>query len=227
MPRLLLVEDEQAIGEAVAYALRAEGFDVETEETGEAALARLTARPFDVVILDLMLPGISGVEVCRRMRAESAVPILMLTARTAEVDAVLGLEAGADDYVRKPFSMPELLSRVRAMLRRRDLDRVDGQPVRRVGGLEVDLTRHKATIDGRTIPLTVSELKLLALLTEEPERVYSRRELMQRLWDSEYVGDERACDVHITNLRRKLERDPADPERIVTVRGVGYKLAAV
>jgi DNA-binding response OmpR family regulator len=161
------------------------------------------------------------------MRRSSTVPILMLTARTAEVDVVVGLEAGADDYVQKPFSMPELVSRVRAILRRRELDRTDGKTVRRVGGIEVDLARHVASVDGRPVQLTLSELKLLALLSEQPERVYSRRELMQRLWDSEYTGDERACDVHITNLRRKLEADPSNPTRIVTVRGVGYKLAAI
>jgi len=226
-PRLLLVEDDLGIAESVQYALRAEGFDVETVETGEQAVERLGAAAYDVVILDLMLPGISGVEVCRRMRRSSTVPILMLTARTAEVDVVVGLEAGADDYVQKPFSMPELMSRVRAILRRRELDRTDGKTVRRVGGIEVDLARHVASVDGRPVQLTLSELKLLALLSEQPERVYSRRELMQRLWDSEYTGDERACDVHITNLRRKLEADPSNPTRIVTVRGVGYKLAAI
>jgi len=225
--RLLLVEDDLGIAESVQYALRAEGFDVETVETGEQAVERLGAAAYDVVILDLMLPGISGVEVCRRVRRSSTVPILMLTARTAEVDVVVGLEAGADDYVQKPFSMPELMSRVRAILRRRELDRTDGKTVRRVGGIEVDLARHVASVDGRPVQLTLSELKLLALLSEQPERVYSRRELMQRLWDSEYTGDERACDVHITNLRRKLEADPSNPTRIVTVRGVGYKLAAI
>jgi two-component system, OmpR family, response regulator RegX3 len=182
---------------------------------------------YDVVILDLMLPGISGVEVCRRVRRSNTVPILMLTARTAEVDVVLGLEAGADDYVPKPFSLPELVSRVRAILRRRELDRTDGRAVRRVGGIELDLTRHTATVDGRPVQLTLSELKLLALLSEQPERVYSRRELMRHLWESAFTGDERACDVHITNLRRKVEPNPANPTRIVTVRGVGYKLAAV
>ena len=225
--RLLVVEDEQAIADSVQYALRAEGFDVDVAVTGEAALERVAAEPYDVVILDLMLPGISGVEVCRRIRVGSAVPILMLTARTTEVEIVVGLEAGADDYVQKPFSMAELVSRVRAILRRQELDRVNGDPIRRVGGLELDLRQHTAIVDGRPVQLTLSELKLLTLFTEEPERVVSRRELMQHLWDSDYVGDQRACDAHITNLRRKIERDPADPQRIVTVRGIGYKLAVV
>jgi DNA-binding response OmpR family regulator len=224
--RLLLVEDERSIAESVQYALRAEGFDVDTVGSGEEALARTDAAAYDAVVLDLMLPGISGVEVCRRLRATSAVPVLMLTARTAEADVVLGLEAGADDYVPKPFSMLELVGRVRAILRRRELDRADGDGVRRVGALELDLARHTATVDGRTVPLTLSELKLLALLSREPERAYSRRELMQHLWDSEFTGDERACDAHVANLRRKVEPDPANPTRIVTVRGVGYKLSA-
>ena len=224
--RLLLVEDERTIADAVQYTLRAEGFDAEAVGTGEEALERIRSQAYDVVVLDLMLPGISGLEVCRRVRESSAVPIVMLTARTAEVDVVLGLEAGADDYIQKPFSMPELVSRVRAMLRRRELDRGDGAAVRRVGDLELDLRQHTVTIDGRAVELTPSELKLLVLLADDPGRAYSRRELMQHLWDSAHVGDLRACDAHITNLRKKIERDPAQPERIVTVRGVGYKLAA-
>jgi two-component system, OmpR family, response regulator RegX3 len=224
--RLLLVEDDDTIAESVAYALRAEGFDVDAVASGEEALERAASASYDVLILDLMLPGISGIEVCRRVRRSNTMPILMLTARTAEVDIVLGLEAGADDYVPKPFSMPELVSRVRAILRRRELDRTDGKTVRRVGGLELDLARHTATVDGHAVPLTLSELKLLALLSDEPDRAYSRRELMQHLWESDFTGDQRACDAHITNLRRKIERDPANPTRILTVRGVGYKLAA-
>jgi two-component system response regulator RegX3 len=225
--RVLVVEDEPAIAEAVAYALGGEGFDVETRGDGESGLARAREGAFDVVVLDLMLPRLSGVEVCRRLRSEGDLPIILLTAKDAEVDRVLGLEAGADDYVTKPFSMPELISRVRALLRRRELDRVGGSAVRVIGGLRVDLVRHDVTIDGETIRLTPSELKLLTLLSEEPGRVVARREIMQHLWDSSYVGDVRAADVHVANLRRKLERDPAQPERIVTVRGTGYKLIAV
>jgi len=225
--RLLLVEDESSIADAVQYALRAEGFETEIAATGEQALERIADSEYDAVVLDLMLPGISGLEVCRRVRQTNVVPILILTARTAEVDVVLGLEAGADDYVQKPFSMPELISRVRAILRRRKLDREHGAGVRRVGGIELDLGRHTVMVDGRPVDLTLSELKLLALLTDEPERAFSRRQLMERLWDSPHVGDQRACDAHITNLRRKIERNPARPERIVTVRGVGYKLAVV
>ena len=209
--RLLLVEDEGTIADAVGYALRSEGFETEAVATGEEALQRIAATAYDVVVLDVMLPGISGLEVCRRVRESTTVPIVMLTARTAEVDVVLGLEAGADDYVQKPFSMPELVSRVRAILRRRDLDRRNWSAVQRVGGLELDLREHTATVDGRAVDLTLSELKLLALLADDPGRAYSRRELMEHLWDSTHVGDLRACDAHITNLRRKIERDPSQP----------------
>ena len=193
-PRVLIAEDEAAIADAVAYALRAEGFEVDTVEDGERALETARADGYDVVLLDLMLPGISGLEVCRRVRAESAVPVVMLTARNAEVDRVLGLEAGADDYVVKPFSMPELVSRVRAILRRRALDRGE-PPALRVGGLTIDLVRHTVRLDDRPIELTASEFKLLALFAQEPDRVFSRRELMQHLWDSTYVGDKRAGDT--------------------------------
>jgi two-component system response regulator RegX3 len=226
--RILVVEDELALRDALAYTLRQEGFDVELREDGESGLAAALSDDIDLVLLDLMLPGLTGTEVCRRLRAESAVPIIMLTAKGAEVDRVLGLEIGADDYVTKPFSMAELMGRVRAILRRRDLDRtgVTGE-VRRVGGLQLDPIRHRVNVDGEQIDLTPSEFRLLDFLASDPERVFSRREIMQHLWDSSYVGDQRACDIHISNLRRKVELDPSDPRRIVTVRGIGYKLAAV
>ena len=226
--RILVVDDEAAIRETVGYALRGEGYDVSDAADGEEALEVARSNGFDVLILDLMLPKLSGVEVCRRLRAESDVPILLLTAKDAEVDRVLGLEAGADDYVTKPFSMAELVSRVRAILRRRELDRSSsGALVYRVGGLTLDLVRYGAQVDGRAVNLTRSEFKLLALLAAEPERVFSRREIMQHLWESSYVGDQRACDIHVSNIRRKIERDPAHPERLLTVRGVGYRLVAV
>ncbi len=148
----------------------------------------------------------------------------MLTAKDSEVDRVVGLEVGADDYVTKPFSMAELMSRVRAILRRRRLDQEEGGPVRRIGRLELDLVRHEVRVDDQTVRLTPSEFRLLAFLASEPERVFTRREIMQHLWQSEYVGDERASDMHVSNLRRKIERDPDDPRRVVTVRGIGYKL---
>jgi DNA-binding response OmpR family regulator len=220
-PRVLIAEDESAIADSVAYALRGEGFEVDTVKDGESALEAARADGYDVLLLDLILPGVSGVEVCRRLRAESAIPIVMLTARTAEVDRVVGLDAGADDYVVKPFSMPELISRVRAILRRRELDLAQPNALR-VGSLALDLGSHTATIDGTVVRLTPSEFKLLTLFARNPERVLSRRELMQHLWDSSYVGDQRATDAHVVNLRRKIGR-----ERLLTVRGVGYKLAAV
>ena len=225
--RILVVDDEPAIGDAVAYALRASGFEVDTFGDGETALEAARATGYDVLVLDVRLPGLSGIEICRRLRDESDVPILILTAMDAEVDRVLGLEAGADDYVTKPFSIAEVVSRVRAILRRRELDRAAGGAVRRVGSLELDVNRHDVRIDGRTIRLTPSEFRLLAFLAQEPERVYSRREIMQHLWDSTYVGDQRACDIHVSNLRRKIEETAGRPRRLVTVRGVGYKLLAV
>ena len=226
-PRILVVEDEPALADAVGYALRGDGHDVEAVADGEQAIAAAQERPFDLLVLDLMLPGVSGIEVCRRLRGESAVPILMLTARDAEVDRVLGLEAGADDYVTKPFSMSELLARVRAILRRRELDAREAHPTREIGGLHLDLERYEATVDGKPVQLTQSELKLLALLSRDPGRVFSRREIMQHLWESDYIGDARAADLHVSNIRRKIERDPENPERLLTVRGAGYKLVAV
>jgi two-component system response regulator RegX3 len=226
--RILVVDDEPAIVDAVSYALRREGFEVDTAADGAEALDTARATPYDVLVLDLMLPGLSGLEVCRTLRSESDLPILMLTARDAEVDRVLGLELGADDYVTKPFSVAELVSRVRAILRRRELDRSPAHgAVVRAGSLELDLVRHRVRVDGREVEVTPSELAILSLLAAEPDRVFSRREIMQHLWSSTYVGDERACDIHISNLRRKIERDPSLPERLVTVRAVGYKLVPV
>jgi two-component system, OmpR family, response regulator RegX3 len=225
--RILVVEDSEAILDAVTDALAVEGFDVRGISDGTAALATAQAEPFDLVILDLMLPGLSGTEICRRLRAESPVPIIMLTARDAEADRILGLEIGADDYITKPFSEVELLSRVRAILRRRELDRPRDSTVRRLGGLGLDVVEHEVTVDGEPVALTPSEYRLLALLAEEPGRVYTRREIMQHLWQSTYVGDERACDAHVSTLRRKIERDPSHPERIVTIPAFGYKLVAV
>jgi two-component system response regulator RegX3 len=224
--RILVVDDEPAIRDAVGYALRNEGFEVEALGDGESALAAAGADAYDVVILDLMLPGVPGTEVCRKLRAGSPVPIIMLTAKDAEADRVQGLELGADDYVTKPFSMAELVVRVRAILRRRELDRSREGGTWRIGGLQLDPRRYEVRVDGEVRRLTPSEFRLLLLLAGEPGRVFTRREILEYLWSSSYVGDQRACDIHVSNLRRKLERDPAQPERIVTVRGVGYKLVA-
>jgi two-component system response regulator RegX3 len=221
---VLVVEDEDAIADAVAYALEGEGFEVDRAADGEEALERARRKEYELIVLDLRLPKINGIEVTRILRSESIVPILMLTAKDSEVDRVVGLEVGADDYVTKPFSMAELISRVRAILRRRQLDRLSGDPVRRVGALQLDLVRHEVRVEEQNVRLTPSEFRLLAFLAEQPEKVYTRREIMQHLWQSEYVGDERATDMHVSNLRRKIERDPDNPERVVTVRGIGYKL---
>jgi two-component system, OmpR family, response regulator RegX3 len=226
--KILVVEDEPAIRESVSYALESEGFDVRTANDGASAIDAAESEEFDLVVLDLMLPKLSGTEVCRRVRATSAVPIIMLTAKNTELDVVLGLEVGADDYVTKPFSLAELIGRVRALLRRRELDRDEvGTARRRVGGIELDLGRYALSVDGEPVAATRSEIKLLELLTREPERVFTREQIMRHLWDSSYVGDQRACDTHVSNLRAKIEREPARPERILTVRGVGYKLMPV
>ena len=226
--RILIADDEQDLLQTVGYAFEREGFHVDCVTDGAAALAASRSGAYDLLVLDVMMPKLSGVEVCRTLRSESDLPILMLTARDAELDRVLGLELGADDYVTKPFSTAELVSRVRALLRRRELDRAATRSVAQaVGGIRIDFARHKVEVDGRDLPLTPSEFKLLALLAEEPERVFTRRQIMERLWETEYVGDPRACDVHVSNLRRKIERDPAHPERIVTVRELGYKLVPV
>ena len=226
--RILIADDEQDILDAVAYALEAEGFDVVVVTDGEAALKAAQQDEFDVVLLDVLMPGLSGTEVCRRLRVDSIVPIVMLTAKDAEVDRVLGLEVGADDYVTKPFSIAELVGRVHAILRRRDFERTAaGRAVRELGGLRIDLGRHRVEVGGSAIPLTPSELRLLVFLTERPEQVFTRAQIMEHLWETPYVGDARACDVHVYNLRQKIELDPAQPKRLLTVREVGYKLVAV
>jgi len=225
--RILVIDDEPAIRKGLSYLLPRAEFEVEAVATAEDGLAAARREAFDLIVLDLALPDLSGIEVCRRLRAESAVPILMLTARDSEADLGLGFEVGADDYVAKPFSTVELLGRIRAILRRRELDRRQDGSVRRVGDLTVNGEQHQVLVAGRPVHVTPSEFKLLALLARQPERVFSRREIMEHLWQSGHVGDAHACEGHISSLRRKLERDPANPERIVTVRGFGYKLVAV
>jgi two-component system response regulator RegX3 len=226
MSRILVVEDEPAIAEALTYALEEAGHAVDSVDTGDLALDAARRHGYDLMILDLMLPGVPGLDVCQTLRAESDLPIVILTAADAEADRIHGLDIGADDYVTKPFSVAELVSRVRALLRRRLLDRATASPVQSVGGLELDLARHAVTVDGRPIQLTRSEFRLVALLASEPGRDFTRDELVSHLWQSDFVGDRRAIDVHISNLRRKLEPDPRHPKRLLTVRGVGYKLDA-
>jgi len=226
--RILIADDEPSVREAVGYALGQEGFEVTLAEDGDDAEQKLAGEiDYDLLILDIMMPGRSGLDVCRDVRARSPVPIILLTAKDAEVDKVVGLEVGADDYVTKPFSVRELIGRVRAQLRRRELDlstSAQGGKTIDAGAVRIDLSRHLVTIRGTPVNLTRSEFQVLRLLADSPGQVFSRLEIMEELWQSEFSGDVRACDVHISNLRQKIERDPQDPELVVTVRGVGYRL---
>jgi two-component system, OmpR family, response regulator RegX3 len=227
--RILVADDEPSVRDSVGYALAQEGFEVSSAADGDEATEMVGAGvPYDLLILDIMMPGPSGLDICRDVRSRSAVPIILLTAKDAEVDKVVGLEVGADDYVTKPFSVRELLGRVRAQLWRRELDR--SAPAEAVviesGPVAIDLVRHVATVRGEPVALTRSEFQLLRLLVGRAGEVFSRRKIMEELWQSEFDGDERACDVHISNLRQKVERDPQNPELVLTVRGVGYKFAS-
>ena len=226
--RILIADDETSVRDAVGYALEQEGFDVTLAEDGDDADRKLgDDRPdFDLLILDIMMPGRSGLDICRDVRARSPVPIILLTAKDAEVDKVVGLEVGADDYVTKPFSVRELLGRVRAQLRRRELDcsGADGAGIES-GPVSIDLARHLVTVRGEPVNLTRSEFQVLRLLAENPGQVFSREEIMEELWQTEFRGDVRACDVHISNLRQKVERDAQNPELVLTVRRVGYRFA--
>lgn len=222
-PRILIVDDEPSLVRGVSYALERERFEVEVAVDGLAAVEAALDHAIDLVLLDSMLPGLSGPDVCRRIRARSTVPIIMLTARDSEQDLLEGLEVGADDYVTKPFSAAELVGRIRALLRRRELDRA-GAFVCEVGAIRIDLARDEVEVDGRPVLLTPSEFKVLSLLASSPGSVFTRRQIMERLWGSLYVGDEHTCEVHVSSLRRKIELAPASPARLITVRGSGYKL---
>ena len=227
MPKILLVEDERSIAEGLKISLEAEGFQVGWAKDGNEALtAWERARP-DLIVLDLMLPGISGTEVCRTIRARSDVPILMLTARDTEVDRVVGLEIGADDYLTKPFSTRELIARIRAILRRAPLGSatsIDEVPIE-ASGVRVDRSRHEVRVDDRPVELPPKEFELLAVLVEHAGRVLTRNQLIDEVWGPDYVGDTKTLDVHIRRLRGRVEDDPQHPERIQTVRGVGYRFA--
>ncbi|MGZ4185638.1 MAG: response regulator [Solirubrobacteraceae bacterium] len=222
--RILIVEDDAALQYVIARVLENDGFAVDVVGDGAAGIDAARAGEYDVVLLDWMLPTLSGIDVCRALRAESPVPIIMLTAKESEANRVLGLELGADDYVTKPFSAAELISRIRALIRRRELDLAHDREVRMIGGLLFDQARHRVEVDGMPAQLTPTEFRLLALLGSDPERVFSRDEIMRHLWESSFVGDPRNVDVHVRNVRRKIERDASRPERLVTVRGVGYQL---
>jgi two-component system response regulator RegX3 len=226
--KILIADDEPSVRDSVGYALHQEGFDVTPAVDGTEAEAKLAGDfDYDLLILDIMMPGKSGLDICREVRSRSAVPIIILTAKDAEVDKVVGLEVGADDYVTKPFSVREILGRVRAQLRRRELDRSPSPEAQRIvaGPVTIDLARHVVTVRERTVSLTRSEFQLLRLLAAKPGDVFSRSKIMEELWQTEFDGDERACDVHISNLRQKVEIDPQRPELVLTVRGIGYKFA--
>jgi two-component system response regulator RegX3 len=221
--RILVVEDEESFSDALSYMLRKEGFDVEVATSGPEALAAFDNTGADLVLLDLMLPGLSGVEVCRALRQRSDVPVIMLTAKDAEVDKVVGLEIGADDYVTKPFSARELLARIRAVLRRRGDNEEAPTAVLEAGPVRMDVDRHIVTAHGAPVALPLKEFELLELLLRNPGRVLTRGQLIDRVWGSDYVGDTKTLDVHVKRLRAKIEPDPTTPRHLLTVRGLGYK----
>ena len=225
--RILIVEDDPTHRYALSRLLEKDGFAVDVADDGQAGIDAARAAEYDVVLLDWMLPKLSGIDLCRTLRAESPVPIIMLSAKGTEAERVLGLELGADDYVTKPFSSAELISRIRSLMRRRAIDVGDDREVRTVGGIVLDLVRHRVEIDGHEVPLTPTEFRLISLLASDPERVFSREEIMRHLWQSAFIGDTRNVDVHVRNVRRKIEADAANPERLVTIRGVGYQLRPV
>ena len=227
MTKILLVEDERSIAEGLKISLESEGFQVAWAKDGNEALGAWERTRPDLIVLDLMLPGVSGTEVCRTIRTRSDVPIIMLTARDTEVDRVVGLEIGADDYLTKPFSTRELIARIRAILRRAPLGSTpptDELPVE-ASGVRVDRSRHEVTVEGRRVDLPPKEFDLLAVLVEYAGRVLTRNQLIDEVWGSDYVGDTKTLDVHIRRLRGRIEDDPQDPRRILTVRGVGYRFA--
>ncbi|WP_345761764.1 response regulator transcription factor [Diaminobutyricibacter sp. McL0608] len=227
MTHILLVEDEAALSEPLAFLLKREGYDISVAEDGPTALAEFDRLGADLILLDLMLPGIPGTEVCREIRVRSTVPIIMLTAKDSEVDIVVGLELGADDYVTKPYSTRELLARIRAVLRRRvESDELDDDGILEAGSVRMDVDRHTVAVSGSEISMPLKEFELLELLLRNAGRVLTRGQLIDRVWGSDYFGDTKTLDVHIKRIRSRIEENPSEPSMLVTVRGLGYRFNA-
>lgn len=224
MTKILVVEDEASFSEALSYVLTKEGYEVTVADTGDGAIAAYDKSGADLVLLDLMLPGLSGTEVCRQLRTRSNVPIIMLTAKDSEVDKVVGLELGADDYVTKPYSKAELIARIKAVLRRGSGGQEeDGNQLLTAGPVEIDVESHKVKVNGELVTFPLKEFELLEFLVRNSGRVLTRTQLIDRIWGSDYFGDTKTLDVHIKRLRAKIEKDPANPVFILTIRGLGYK----
>lgn len=227
MTKILIVEDETSFSEALSFLLGKEGFDVSIAENGRIALELFKSQTFDLILLDLMIPEVSGIEVCRSIRATSAVPIIMLTAKDSEIDKVVGLELGADDYVTKPYSSRELVARIKAVLRRGVADDSHSEAgIHSVANIRMDIERHQVTVNGVLVPLPLKEFELLEFLMRNAGRVMTRAQLIDRVWGGDYYGDTKTLDVHIKRLRSKIEVDPANPLLIQTIRGLGYKFEA-
>lgn len=229
MTRILIIEDEISFSEALSFLLEKEGFQTEVAETGKAGVAAFNKSTFDLVLLDLMIPEISGIDVCRTIRTTSQIPIIMLTAKDSEVDKVVGLELGADDYVTKPYSARELVARIKAVLRRgipEDSSTSESSGIHTAAGIRMDIERHQVTVNGNLIPLPLKEFELLEFLLRNEGRVLTRGQLIDRVWGGDYYGDTKTLDVHIKRLRSKVEVDPANPVLIQTIRGLGYKFEA-
>jgi two-component system response regulator RegX3 len=225
MSRILVVEDEQSFSDALAFMLRKEGFEVSVAGDGQHAVELFGQDGADLVLLDIMLPGMSGTEVCRRIRSQSQVPIIMVTAKDSEIDKVVGLELGADDYVTKPFSSRELVARIRAVMRRRGPETTTTRDTTlNAGNIRMDIDRHVVSVDGEPVKMPLKEFELLEMLMRNVGRVLTRGQLIDRVWGSDYVGDTKTLDVHVKRLRSKIEQNPAEPKVLVTVRGLGYKL---
>ena len=224
MTKVLIVEDEESMADPLAFLLRKEGFSTQIAANGPDALIEYDRNGADIVLLDLMLPGMSGTEVCKQLRARGPVPVIMVTARDAEIDKVVGLELGADDYITKPYSTRELIARIRAVLRRGVEAEDPGSPVLQAGPVRMDVDRHVVSVHGDPVPLPLKEFDLLEYLIRNAGRVLTRGQLIDRVWGSDYVGDTKTLDVHVKRLRAKIEPDPAAPRYLITVRGLGYKL---